>query len=809
MNNFTPRLEKILKLGRKEAQRIGNAFLEAEHVIIALTNTESGTAVSILKNTQIPMEKVREALNLKLVEIKNPDVIPPDKSALTFSADLERILERSKALAKQSSDEFVGTEHFLVAVLESEIHLTTKCFKDLGIDVQGMIKSLMDEIMPKDGEEKPSRVTAGGVRSNSTKDGESVLKKFSINLTEKARKSELDPVIGRSDEIGRVCRILARKKKNNPILVGPAGVGKTSIAEGLALRIHEKTVPNALLTKEVFALDLTQVVAGTMYRGEFEERLKKIMAEVKAHPNYIVFIDEIHMLIGAGSSEGMDASNILKPALARGEFHCIGATTVDEYKRYIERDSALERRFQSVRVNEPSIEDTIKILKGARKTYKDFHHVDYSDEVIEQIVTLSSRYITSRNQPDKSFDIMDEIGASRKLTLLTNPEEKEALTKELATIQHAKAEALVKTDMDEHTRIKKEEATLQHKLNKLVAEEEKTLDATIEDVYAVIAAWTGIPVGNLTSLQKNKLIQLADELNGVVIGQPVAVKEVANVIKKSRTVLKNPNRPIGSFLFVGPTGVGKSLLAETVATKIFGSEEAFLRLDMSEYIDGMSVNKLIGSPPGYVGYNEGGLLSKFVQSKPYSLVLFDELEKAHPDVVLLLLQILENGIIKDSFGKEVNFKNTIIICTSNAGATSAKSMGFNTQANSIKIANEHLVEEVKRIFKPEFLNRLVTVVFTGLNGEDAKKIIDLEIGKVNERLQEHPATIVCTEEAKKFLITNGFDEKKGGRNVRSQVEVLVENKLVDDFLADKIPVNGVITFDVIDGKLTHTIGKAT
>ena len=800
--NFTPRLEKILKNGKKEALRIGSAFLEPEHAIIALTQTETGTAIAVLKATNVPMDKIREALGLKLASIR-PNDAPKDKNELKFSEELNNVLTKANELAEQSKNEYTGTEHFLIAALKSEGSLTASCFKELGIDVDGVIKSLMEEIMPKEGEQ-PAKIPAGG-QKQTAKTSESVLKKYSINLNERATEGKIDPVVGRTEEISRLCKILVRKKKNNPVLVGPAGVGKTSVVEGLALRIVEKNVPKGLLDKQVYALDLTQVVAGTVYRGEFEERMKRIMTEVRDNPNYIVFLDELHMIIGAGSADSMDASNILKPALARGDFRCIGATTTDEYKRYIERDAALERRFQSIKVDEPSIQDTITIVKGARKSYETFHGVVYPDPVLEEIVQLSSRYIPSRNQPDKSFDIMDEIGAARKLKAIVNPEEREKLAKELSDIQQAKAEAIARTDVDEHCRIKRLETTVQHKLNKLAASDSKELTATKDDVYEVIQSWTGIPVGNLTVLQAEKLVNLSEELGQDVIGQATAVAEVAKVIKKSRTLLKDPQRPIGGFMFVGPTGVGKTLLAKTIAEKIFGSKDAMLKLDMSEYVDGISANKLVGSPPGYVGYNEGGVLTKFVQNKPYSLILFDELEKAHPDVTLLLLQILEDGRLTDSFGKVVDFKNTIIVCTSNVGVGSAKSMGFGTQSDLIKRANDNLVEEIKRVFKPEFLNRINLISFTGLNHNDALRIIDLEIGKVNKRLAENHVTVVCTDAAKEFLIKHGFDEKKGGRNVRTQVEHHIENALVDDFLLDAIPQNSVITFDVADGKLTHQV----
>ncbi len=802
--NITPRLKNVLKNAKKEATKLENNYIGTEHVVIAIIDADRGLALDVLKKTNVALDKIKEAIFKRLGEDKNK------ADEITYNKELEEVLIRAKSVSEDFKHTYVGTEHVFIAILEAGDTNIIKILKGIGLDPEGIRNQLVEDLKNASSKPSPDKIPAGGPKKDEEEKplipGEPYLKRFSIDLTEKASKGELDPVVGRTAEIDRVIHILSRKKKNNPVLVGPPGVGKTSIAEGLALRIFEKKVPKQLLTKKVFALDMAQIVAGTVYRGQFEERIKKILKEAKENKDYIIFIDELHTVIGAGSAEGtMDASNMIKPALARGELNCVGATTEEEHRKYIERDAALERRFQKVIVDEPNVKDTLLILSGAAKSYETFHGIKYTDDVLTEIVGLSNRFITDRFQPDKSFDIMDEAGSRVKLAFEGPSENQKDLETKLAAAKIKKGEAVEAKDLVKSKKYKDEIEKLEHQVAKCKLIDEAALTVKVEDVYAVVSSWTGIPVGDLGATDKKNLMSIDKTLGDIVVGQHEAVQLVTKSLKKYRTPLRNPKRPMGNFLFCGPTGVGKSLLAKTVALKVFGSEKALLELDMSEYMDSISASKLIGSSAGYVGYEDGSKLCKFVQRRPYSVILFDEIEKAHPDVIQLLLQILEEGRLTDNHGKIVNFKNTIIILTSNLGSQAAKSMGFGTDAELAEKSKDKVLEEIKKTFKPEFLNRLHTVVFNPLTLDTARNVVDLEIGLLNKKLEESKAAVQLTQEAKEFLLTNGFNQKYGARNVRQQIETHIEDALTDAFLSDQIPENSTIIFDVVNKKLTYQI----
>lgn len=805
--NITPRLKNVLKNAKKEAIKLGNDYVGTEHVVIAIIDADRGLAVDVLKRTSVPLDKIRAAI------VKDISANKKDFIEISNNKELEECLVLAKGVSEQFKHTYVGTEHVLIAILGqvNPFYNTNGILKSLGIDVTGVRTQLLDELTnATKNTSSGDKVMAGGPKKTDeekTSTNEPFIKKYAIDLTEKASKGEIDPVIGRTEEVKRVIHILSRKKKNNPVLVGPAGVGKTSIMEGLALRIYEKNVPKQLLTKRVFALDMPAIVAGTVYRGQFEERLKKILNEVKNNKDFIIFIDELHTVIGAGSAEGtMDASNILKPALARGEFCCAGATTLEEFRRYIEKDSALERRFQKVTVAEPNLKETVVILKGAAKSYETFHNVKYTDDVIEAAANLSNRFIVDRYQPDKGFDVLDEAGARVKLAYTGIGEDIKFLVAELAVNHMKRGEALEKADLPAAKKAKAEIERLEHQIAKAKLEDsQQSLTVKIEDINAVISSWTGIPVGDLGVTDKKNLISIGDSLKELVIGQDAAVDMVAKSLKKYRTLLKDPNRPMGSFLFLGPTGVGKSLLAKSLAKKAFGSEKAILELDMSEYADSIGVTKLIGASAGYVGYEDGAKLCKHVQQKPYSVILFDEIEKANPAVVELLLQILEYGRLTDNHGKLVDFKNTIIIMTSNLGVEAAKAMGFGNANDLNKRIKENMLVEVKKIFKPEFLNRLDVAIFDSMTMNNARKVVKLEVDVLNTKLSEENVVINLSPAAVEFILANGFNQKYGARNVRKQIETHIEDSLVDEFLQGKVAKNSVITFDVVDAKLTHKI----
>ncbi|HLP02823.1 MAG TPA: ATP-dependent Clp protease ATP-binding subunit [Opitutaceae bacterium] len=811
MNNFTPRAQQVLSLARKEADRFNHNYVGTEHLLLGLIKLGQGVAVSVLQKMGLDLETVRGAVE------KQVGVGQEGKSggSIPYTPRVKKVLALAGKEAKALNHSYVGTEHILLGLLREGEGVAARVLKSLEIDIERTRNEILKELDPQFSAEGPSAASGGATpgagdeaMSSPRSGGESTgapgekkelktpaLKAFGRDLTELARKGELDPVIGRKNEIRRVIQILCRRTKNNPVLIGEAGVGKTAIVEGLAQEIAGGIVPEILMDKKVITLDLALMVAGTKYRGQFEERIKAVMDEIKRAKNVIIFIDELHTIVGAGAAEGaMDASNIFKPALSRGELQCIGATTLNEYRKYIEKDSALDRRFQNVKVEPPSIEDTITILKGIRIKYEDHHKAIYTDKALETAAKLSDRYITGRFLPDKAIDVMDEAGARARIQSLNRPPEIEELSKEIETVCAQKEEAIAKQHFEEAAKYRDKEKHLRAKQEQTLEEWKKSREdkrVTIDDelIMQVVADWTGIPLSRMEKKESEKLLLLETELQKIIIGQNDACTAIARALRRSRADLKDPRRPIGSFMFLGPTGVGKTETAKQLAAQMFGNQDALIQIDMSEYMEKFAISRLIGSPPGYVGHEEGGQLTEQVRRRPYSVILFDEIEKAHPDVVQLLLQILEDGRLTDSLGRSVDFRNTIIIMTTNVGASLIQrqtTVGFGAATEGIgdldKI-KEKVLEESKRIFKPEFLNRInELIVFRPLKKDDLLKIVDLEVAKVVKRVAERKLVLDVQTDAKMFLIENGTDEKYGARPLRRAVERYLEDPLAEFIL---------------------------
>ncbi|MFA6961712.1 MAG: ATP-dependent Clp protease ATP-binding subunit [Opitutaceae bacterium] len=806
MNNFTPRAQQVLALARKEADRFHHNYVGTEHILLGLIKLGQGVAVSVLQKMGLDLETVRNAVEKQVgtgQETKTQGSIP-------YTPRVKKVLALAGKEAKALNHSYVGTEHILLGLLREGEGVAARVLKSLDIDIERTRNEILRELDPQfsggeggagGGEEasagNPAR--SGGATSGDDGNKKEVktpaLKAFGRDLTELARKGELDPVVGRKNEIRRVIQILCRRTKNNPVLIGEAGVGKTAIAEGLAQEIASGIVPEILLDKKVITLDLALMVAGTKYRGQFEERIKAVMDEIKRAKNVIIFIDEMHTIVGAGAAEGaMDASNIFKPALSRGELQCIGATTLNEYRKYIEKDSALDRRFQSVKVEPPSVEDTITILKGIRSKYEDHHKAIFTDKSLEIATKLSDRYITGRFLPDKAIDVMDEAGSRARISSLSRPTDIEDLSKEIEQVCAQKEEAIAKQHFEEAAKYRDTEKQLRTKQEQATeawkkAREEHRITIDEDLMMQVVADWTGIPLSRMEKKESDKLLGLEREIQRTVIGQELAASAIARALRRSRADLKDPRRPIGSFLFVGPTGVGKTETAKQLAVQMFGNQEALIQIDMSEYMEKFAVSRMVGSPPGYVGYDEGGQLTEAVRRKPYAVILFDEIEKAHPDVLQILLQILEDGRLTDSLGRVVDFRNTIIIMTSNVGAQllmRQTSMGFAAAATSFsdnEKMREKVLEEAKRIFKPEFLNRISDIVFfRPLEKTDLVKIVELEVVKFAKRLTERKIELEFTEEAKLLLIDKGYDEKYGARPLRRAVEHFLEDPLAEAIL---------------------------
>ena len=808
MNNFTPRAQQVLALARKEADRFHHNYVGTEHLLLGLIKLGQGVAVSVLQKMGLDLETVRAAVEKQVGTGQETKA----QASIPYTPRVKKVLALAGKEAKALSHSYVGTEHILLGLLREGEGVAARVLKSLEIDIERTRNEILRELDPQfsggqsaEGGEPGEEAAAGnpqrpGAQAEEKKEVKTpALKAFGRDLTELARKGEMDPVVGRRNEIRRVIQILCRRTKNNPVLIGEAGVGKTAIVEGLAQEIAAGNVPEILAEKKVITLDLALMVAGTKYRGQFEERIKAVMDEIRRAKNIILFIDELHTIVGAGAAEGaMDASNIFKPALSRGELQCVGATTLNEYRKHIEKDSALDRRFQSVKVEAPSVEDTILILKGIRGKYEDHHKATFTDASLESAAKLSDRYITGRFLPDKAIDVMDEAGSRARIAALSRPADIEDLTPQIEAICAQKEKAISDQHFEEAAKFRDQEKQLRARQEEITADWKKRRDekrVTIDEdlMMQVVADWTGIPLSRMEKKDNEKLLQMETELQKAVIGQDIAAVSISRALRRSRADLKDPRRPIGSFLFVGPTGVGKTMLAKQLAAQMFGNQEALIQIDMSEYMEKFAVSRLVGSPPGYVGYEEGGQLTEAVRRRPYSVILFDEIEKAHPDALQLLLQIMEDGRLTDSLGRTVDFRNTIIIMTSNVGAQLLQrqtSMGFAAAAasfNDSERMREKVLEESKRVFKPEFLNRISDIIFfRPLDKNDLVKIVDLETAKFARRLVERKITLEFTPEAKQLLIDKGYDEKYGARPLRRAVEHYLEDPLAEAILRGEV-----------------------
>lgn len=789
-----------LACAEEAAKELGHSYIGTEHILIGLIQEGTGVAAKILESYQVTEEKV-----ISLVEqLINPAQPVTVEEVGGYSPTAVKVLNNSYIEARRFKSQLIGTEHILIAILKISECSATRLINTMNVNIRKMYVDLLVAMGQDSGVYKEEML--GSMTSNRGNSKTPILDQYSRDLTEMAREGKLDPVIGRQQEIGRVIQILSRRTKNNPCLIGEPGVGKTAIAEGLASQIVTGNVPETIREKRVVTLDLSGMVAGSKYRGEFEERIKGIINEVRNDGQVLLFIDEIHTIIGAGGAEGaMDASNILKPSLARGEIQIIGATTVDEYRKHIEKDAALERRFQPVMIEEPTEEESVAILKGLRKAYEEHHHVQITDSALQAAVKLSTRYINDRFLPDKAIDLIDEAASKVRLASYVQPKEIKVLENDIEALNKTKEEAIKKEAFEKAAEIKKKQERKREKMQKLLAKWErdkknKRPEVGEDEIADIVSDWTKIPVKSLEEGEAQRLKQLESILHQRVVGQEEAVTAVSKAIRRGRVGLKDPKRPIGSFLFLGPTGVGKTELSKALAEAMFGTENAMIRVDMSEYMEKHSVSKLIGSPPGYVGYEEGGQLSEKVRRNPYSVLLFDEIEKAHPDVFNILLQVLDDGQITDAQGRKINFKNTVIIMTSNCGAeniVAPKRLGFGTVENekeSYNYMKGRVMDEVKRSFKPEFLNRIdEIIVFHPLNKSHMKNIVDIMLKDLITRSKEQMnLNLGVSEEAKEFLIEKGYDEKYGARPLRRTIQNEIEDALAEEILDGKIQEGNTI-----------------
>lgn len=814
---FTEKANKALNLAIESAEEMRHNYVGTEHILYGLVKEGSGVAATALNECGVTEDALREKLEsingtMSLVELTPDDFTPRTK----------RVLRAAVIISSKTGYTYVGTEHLLLAILSESDSYAVAFLEELGVSVERLAQAVSKGM--QGGAEEGFGGFENESAPNGSQKGGSALDKFGRDLTQAAKNGEIDPVIGREKEIQRVIQILSRRTKNNPVLIGEPGVGKTAVAEGLALEIAKGNVPEILKDKRVVSLDLTGMVAGAKYRGDFEERIKAAIDEVKKSKNTILFIDELHTIVGAGAAEGSaDAANILKPSLARGDFQVIGATTLNEYRKYIEKDAALERRFQPVKVGEPTPEQAVQILKGLRDSYEAHHKVKITDEAINAAVTLSSRYIADRYLPDKAIDLIDEGASKVRLASLTSPDNVKELEDEIADYEKEKASAINEQDFERAARLRDEQKELQTKLDdakKKWQEQQKgnSGEVTAEDIAKIVSEWTGIPVVQLTKEESERLLNMENVLHERVIGQSEAVTAIAKAIRRGRVGLKDPKRPVGSFIFLGPTGVGKTELCKALAEAMFGDENAMLRLDMSEYMEKHTVSKLIGSPPGYVGFEEGGQLTEKVRRKPYSVVLFDEIEKAHPDVFNMLLQILEDGRLTDSQGRTVDFKNTIIIMTSNVGARliteKQSSLGFNSENENAeesekKDIKELVTGELRKVFRPEFLNRVDDIiVFNKLNKDEIKQIAVKMLKTLENRLDKMNIKISFTDNAISEIADKGFDENYGARPLRRAIQNEIEDPLSEQMLEGKVKDGAVVTCNFADGQFTFTTANA-
>jgi len=799
---FTERAQRALIYAQEEARNLGHNYVGTEHLLLGLLKEGEGAAAQVLKGMGIDINNIRNQVE-NLVGKGNYNFT----EGFGYTPRTKRVMELSFYEARNLGHNYVGTEHLLLSLIREGEGVAARILKDSGVDLQNIREQIL-KMLKEEGLESHQS-------SSKKKTATPTLDQFGRDLTYMASEGKLDPVIGREKEIERVIQILSRRTKNNPVLIGEAGVGKTAVAEGLAQKIQEGNVPELLKDKRIVTLDLAGMVAGAKYRGEFEERLKNIMAEIRKAGNIILFIDEMHTIIGAGAAEGaIDASNILKPALARGEIQAIGATTLDEYRKYVEKDPALERRFQPVTVGEPSREEAVQILLGLRDKYEAHHKVRITDEAIKAAVELSDRYITDRYLPDKAIDLIDEAASRVRLQSITAPPDLKELEARLENLMKEKEEAVMNQNYEKAAKIRDEEQQIRDRIEDM--KEKWTRQSTAnsetvgeEEIAQIVASWTGIPVKKLTEGETERLLNMEQILHSRVVGQDEAVKAVSRAIRRARAGLKDPKRPIGSFIFLGPTGVGKTELCKALAEAMFGDEDAMIRIDMSEYMERHTVSRLVGSPPGYVGYEEGGQLTEKVRRKPYSVVLLDEIEKAHPDVFNILLQILEDGRLTDSKGRTVDFRNTVIVMTSNVGAHTIrkqKVLGFaaeeNMAASEYEKMKDSIMDELKKTFRPEFLNRIdETIVFHTLDDNDLKRIVELMLDNVSKRLARQNIYLEVTEAAQEYMRKEGFDATYGARPLRRVIQRMIEDNLSEEILAGRIKIGDRVKVDMEDGKL--------
>lgn len=790
---FTERAQKVIAHAQEEARRLNHNVVGTEHLLLGLLREDEGIAAHALKNLGVDADKVRNQVEMMIGV--GPFAV---QGPIGYTPRAKRVMELAIDESRRLGHNYVGTEHILLGLIREGEGVAAQVLTNLGVSLDKAREEVLSLLMDAKGQ-------TNFKKSSSTP----TLNQFGRDLTELASEGKLDPVVGREKEIERVIQVLTRRTKNNPCLIGEPGVGKTAAVEGLAQKIIEQDVPEILKDKRVVSLDMASLVAGTKFRGEFEERLKKIMTEIKQASNVVLFIDEMHTIIGAGAAEGaIDASNILKPALARGEIQTIGATTIDEYRKYIEKDPALERRFQPIMIEEPTVEETIEILKGLRDRYEAHHRVKISDEAIEAAAKLSHRYITDRFLPDKAIDLIDEAASRVRLKTLTAPPELRELEEELEGIRKEKDAAIRAQEFEKAAALRDKEQEVKQKIEKLKDLWQKDYNfenstVTAEDIANIVGMWTGIPVNRLTEEESERLLKLEEVLHNRVIGQDEAVKAVAKAIRRAYAGLKDPARPVGSFIFLGPTGVGKTELARALADAMFGDEDALIRLDMSEYMEKFAVSRIVGAPPGYVGYEEGGELTEKVRRRPYSVILFDEIEKAHPDVFNILLQILEDGRLTDSKSRTVDFRNTILIMTSNVGANliqKPKTLGFGPvqeESKNYEDMKSMVLEELRKTFKPEFLNRIdEIIVFHPLSEEHIREIVTLMIDELNKRLGEKQISIEVTDRAKDILAKEGYDPMYGARPLRRVIQKRIEDRLSEELLKGNIAEGDVVSIDV-------------
>jgi len=807
---YTPGMRDVFKLAKQEAGRLGHDYIGPEHYLLGIIRKGDGLAIQTLHNMDVDLDDLKMEMERMLKLGKGPTV-----GLFAANTEAKRVLEQSKEIARQMKHGWVGTEHLLLALIRVEDTMPAKCLRNFNVDFKRARTEVLNVIEGNQGPKSEEQQDKGKTPALDT---------FGRDLTQLASESKLDPVIGREDEIERILQVLCRRTKNNPILLGEPGVGKTAIGEGLAQRIVANDIPELLANKRLLSLDLAAVVAGTKYRGQFEERLKAIMQEIRKSKDVLIFIDELHTLVGAGAAEGaIDASNMLKPALSRGEIQCIGATTLEEYRKYIEKDGALERRFQSITIDPPTKEQALDILKGLRDRYEKHHGVIMSDEALEVAVELSDRYVTDRWLPDKAIDVMDEAGSRARLQLTNKPEDIKELDREVARLEAELNQLSNKQQFEKCTEIKKQRDQMASdrderlgKWRESCKSQEFTRTIIPEDIAYIVSKWTGVPVMKLQEEEMSKLVRMEDEVAKRIVSQREALQTIAKAIRRARSGLKDPKRPTGSFLFLGPTGVGKTELAKALAEFLFGDESALIRVDMSEYMEKYSVSRLLGAPPGYVGYEEGGQLTEKVRQKPYSVVLLDEIEKAHPDVFNILLQVFDDGRLTDSWGHVVDFRNTVLILTSNVGTkklTKGGSMGFHAgdEMMNHEALKSQVMSELRRVFNPEFLNRIdEIVVFKSLTPEDIRDIIEILMRDLNSRLEEKDLEVIISEAAKDFLVEKGYDSEYGARPLRRAIQRYLEDPLSSLLIEAEIPegskLNAIVTeggeelsFRVLDG----------